>query len=89
MVDVDMENNLAPQFSLSQVIEAHKSDVKALATTTSGIIISGSRDENVKVFVTRFTLISIRFCCYQLMIRLVWRRSSLLQLAFFLIFFAF
>lgn len=37
-----------PQYTISHVIEAHKSDTKALAVTQGGCLISGGRDETVK-----------------------------------------
>ncbi|CAJ0587187.1 unnamed protein product, partial [Mesorhabditis spiculigera] len=35
-------------YKLSRVIEAHKSDVKCLQSTSSGLLISGGRDETVR-----------------------------------------
>jgi hypothetical protein len=41
------------EFSLSRIIQAHKSDVKAVLATPQGTLISGSRDETVKLWVER------------------------------------
>ncbi|CAA88206.1 Ubiquitin fusion degradation protein 3 homolog [Caenorhabditis elegans] len=46
--DVPMETESMPQYTISHVIEAHKSDTKALAVTQGGCLISGGRDETVK-----------------------------------------
>ncbi|KAI6181928.1 hypothetical protein M3Y98_00882200 [Aphelenchoides besseyi] len=42
-----------PAYKLSRIIQAHTNDVKCITTTVSGAIISGSRDERVKLFVER------------------------------------
>ncbi|KAI6221872.1 hypothetical protein M3Y99_01527700 [Aphelenchoides fujianensis] len=40
-------------YQLSRIIAAHTNDIKCLTSTVSGAIISGSRDEKVKLFVER------------------------------------
>ena len=55
--DVDMEASSDSEFVLNQIIEAHKGDVKAVATSKSGIIVSGSRDETVKIFCSKYGFI--------------------------------
>lgn len=41
------------EYKLSQIIEAHSNDVKALACTEAGALVSGSRDEFVRMFVEK------------------------------------
>ncbi|KAK6732564.1 hypothetical protein RB195_016748 [Necator americanus] len=54
MSDVEMSDTTEGEgFRLSRVIDAHKSDVKCLASTSAGVIISGGRDETVKFWSKR------------------------------------
>ncbi|KAI6217184.1 hypothetical protein M3Y95_01232300 [Aphelenchoides besseyi] len=48
-----IEADKPPAYKLSRIIQAHTNDVKCITTTVSGAIISGSRDERVKLFVER------------------------------------
>lgn len=41
------------EYKLSRIITAHSNDVKALAVTDGGAIISASRDEWVRMFVDK------------------------------------
>ncbi|CAI5440958.1 unnamed protein product [Caenorhabditis angaria] len=48
MADAEMTELAAPKtYALSNLVNAHKGDVKALCLTKSGVIISAGRDENV------------------------------------------
>lgn len=41
------------EYKLSRIIEAHSKDVKSLAITETGAVVSASRDEFVKMFIER------------------------------------
>ncbi|CAJ0608269.1 unnamed protein product [Cylicocyclus nassatus] len=53
MSDVEMKDADEEEFHLSRVIDAHKTDVKCLTSTSAGVIISGGRDEVVKFWTKR------------------------------------
>ncbi|KJH51416.1 PUL domain protein [Dictyocaulus viviparus] len=54
MNDVEMKTaEEGNEFYLSRVIEAHKTDVKCLTSTSAGVIISGGRDEFVRFWSKR------------------------------------
>jgi hypothetical protein len=50
---MEVDQPSAMEYKLSQIIEAHSNDVKALACTESGAIVSGSRDDFVRMFVEK------------------------------------
>ncbi|VDL73991.1 unnamed protein product [Nippostrongylus brasiliensis] len=54
MNDVEMEDPAEGEmFQLSRVIEAHKTEVKCITSTSAGVLISGGRDEIVKFWTKR------------------------------------
>uniref|UniRef100_A0A915ETT4 PFU domain-containing protein n=1 Tax=Ditylenchus dipsaci TaxID=166011 RepID=A0A915ETT4_9BILA len=53
MTEAEPMETRGNEFILSKVFEAHKQDVKCVISTTAGGLITGSRDETVKVWAER------------------------------------
>jgi hypothetical protein len=52
-MEVDSPQDQKVEYKLSRIIPAHSNDVKALAVTEVGAIVSASRDEWVRMFVNK------------------------------------